>query len=70
MAKKTTRKRTPNKPWHVLYNLGCSPMVTKFRTKTEMQKFIAEFDTTCEDNWIDFTFKGSVLKYFGHYKFE
>ena len=45
-------------------------MVTKFRTKTEMQKFIAEFDTTCEDNWIDFTFKGSVLKYFGHYKFE
>ena len=71
MAKKTAPKRTtrslPSISYYSHYVEDCAPRFKKFKTEKALNQFINAFKFS-EDNWIDFTFKGSVLQTFDYYQ--
>ena len=73
MAKKITKGRTTRRntgeSYYVYYVKGCSPHIKEFKTKKAMDQFVDSFDSSSEDDWIDFSFKGKMLKTYSGYKF-
>lgn len=54
--------------YHVRYIEDCSPKLKSFKTKTELNKFLASFINKHGslddkgDNWVEFSFKGEFIK--------
>lgn len=54
--------------YYIRYVEGCSPRTKSFKTREALEKFIAKFIKRHgaiddrSDNWVDFIFKGEMLK--------
>lgn len=57
-----------NDKYHIRYVEGCSPQVKSFKTLVQLNKFIKSLIKKHGsiddrgDNWVDFIFKGKILK--------
>ena len=47
--------------YYLHYVESCSPKLKLFKTKKAVDKFVKEFKTNNEDNWLDFIVEGKII---------